>query len=69
MKDLDFFCDLACKFAQLPQEKGLDGSGSCRTFLALYCKRKKRVVAKNLPCNQKVLKSKPKGSTKRKEFA
>ncbi len=55
MKELDLFCDWHCKYAQQPKEEGLDGSGSCRTFIALYCQRKKRVVAKNMPCRLKVL--------------
>jgi hypothetical protein len=66
MKDYDYFCDLLCKYAHYPKEEGLDGSGSCRTFIALYCNRKKMLVAKNLPCNQKILKTKVKGSPKGK---
>jgi hypothetical protein len=66
MRDLDYFCDMRCKYAQQPKEEGMDGSGSCRTFIALYCKRKNRLVAKNLPCKQKVLQTKRKVSTKGK---
>jgi hypothetical protein len=47
------FCDLGCKFAALPKSEAIDGSGSCRTFIALYCKKKKSLVHKNLPCAQK----------------
>lgn len=58
MKEQIYFCDLLCKYAELPKEEGLDGSGSCRTFIALYCRRKKSIVAKNQPCRQKVLQTK-----------
>jgi len=44
------FCSLTCRFASWPEEEGLDGSGSCRTFQALYCRKKGRVVHKNAPC-------------------
>jgi hypothetical protein len=47
------FCDLGCKFAAFPKSEAIDGSGSCRTFIALYCKKKKRLVHKNLPCAQR----------------
>lgn len=44
------FCDLTCPEAQFPQEDGVDGAGSCRTFAALYCRRLDRLVHKNAPC-------------------
>jgi hypothetical protein len=44
------YCDLYCSFAAWPEENGLDGSGSCRTFLAVYCRKLKKVVHKNGPC-------------------
>ncbi len=47
------FCDLMCRFAETPKESGVDGAGSCRTFVALYCRRKKSLVHKNLPCSTK----------------
>jgi len=47
------FCDLLCKYAKTPNEEGLDGSGSCRTFIALYCTKKKSLVHKNMPCSEK----------------
>jgi len=47
------FCDLLCKYAAIPREEGVDGSGSCRTFIALYCTKKKSLVHKNLPCSEK----------------
>jgi hypothetical protein len=51
------FCDLMCEYAEAPKETGIDGSGSCRTFVALYCSAKKSLVHKNMPCRQKVMKS------------
>ena len=47
------FCDFACKHATWPKGESLDGSGSCRTFQAIYCKKKKRHVHKNMPCPEK----------------
>jgi len=55
MKNLFNFCDLMCEYAQIPQKEGLDGSGSCRTFIAIYCNLKKTFVQKNMPCHQKSL--------------
>ena len=34
------FCDMQCKHATWPKDDAVDGSGSCRTFQALYCKKK-----------------------------
>ncbi len=53
------FCDLECKYASFPKEDAVDGSGSCRTFVALYCKKKKSYVHKNLPCPDKVARNNP----------
>jgi hypothetical protein len=47
------FCDLDCKFASFPRSDAVDGSRSCRTFVALYCEKKKRLVHKNLFCGEK----------------
>ncbi|PKN63463.1 MAG: hypothetical protein CVU57_19485 [Deltaproteobacteria bacterium HGW-Deltaproteobacteria-15] len=47
------FCDLKCRYAQWPKEGALDGSGSCRTFQALFCRKKNRFVHKNAPCAEK----------------
>ncbi|MGD8386900.1 MAG: hypothetical protein PVG49_07145 [Desulfobacteraceae bacterium] len=47
------FCDLTCRYARWPDSQALDGSGSCRTFQALYCEKKGRVVPKNAPCPDK----------------
>jgi hypothetical protein len=53
------FCDLMCAHARLPGETALDGSGSCRTFIALYCDLKRSVVPKNMPCRKKKVRTKP----------
>lgn len=47
------FCDLECKYAEFPKDDAVDGSRSCRTFVALYCKKKKSLVHKNAPCKEK----------------
>jgi hypothetical protein len=47
------FCDLDCKFASFPGSAAVDGSLSCRTFIALNCRKKKRLAHKNLPCREK----------------
>ena len=47
------FCDLDCKFAVFPKSEAVDGSRSCRTFIALYCRKKKGLVHKNLQCSEK----------------
>jgi len=47
------FCDLMCVYARLPKEQAVDGSGSCRTFIAVYCRRKKSFVPKNVACGEK----------------
>jgi hypothetical protein len=57
------FCDLLCKYAETPKVEGIDGSGSCRTFIALYCIKRKSLVHKNMPCKDKVLKTR-KGNNK-----
>lgn len=46
------WCDLLCKYAEWP-DKIQDGSKSCQTFVGLYCKKKKRIVYKNQPCDEK----------------
>lgn len=43
------FCDLSCKYAKFP-DKLCDGSLTCRTFLGLYCKKRKKIVYKNQKC-------------------
>lgn len=47
------FCDLGCRFAVWPDRDGMDGAGSCRTFVALYCTLKGRAVHKNMPCRER----------------
>ncbi|MCX5811923.1 MAG: hypothetical protein NT178_05180 [Proteobacteria bacterium] len=49
------FCDIMCVYAQMPRDTAVDGAGSCRTFVALYCDIKKSLVHKNMPCMQKVM--------------
>jgi hypothetical protein len=44
------FCDLTCRYAGFPKDTAVDGAGSCRTFAALYCGKRKALVHKNLPC-------------------
>jgi hypothetical protein len=49
MKKQDIkWCDPSCKHASFPQENHLDGA--CHTFIALYCKKYKRLVQKSGPC-------------------
>ena len=60
MKGVTEFCDLLCIHARIPQETALDGSGSCRTFVALYCELKKSLVHKNMACGKKRLAKKGK---------
>jgi hypothetical protein len=47
------FCDHTCKYAAWPDEEAVDGSGSCRTFQAVFCRKKGRLVHKNMPCQEK----------------
>ncbi|NOX87803.1 MAG: hypothetical protein GXO77_02175 [Calditrichaeota bacterium] len=44
------FCDLRCEYAEFPKDDAIDGSGTCRTFLALWCKKLEKHVTKNAPC-------------------
>lgn len=44
------FCDLKCGHADFARDNALDGSGSCRTFLALWCNKLEKHVTKNAPC-------------------
>ena len=55
------WCDLTCPHASWPESADMDGSGSCRTFLALECKLHGRIVAKNAPCLGAKKPDKPKG--------
>jgi hypothetical protein len=47
------FCDLQCRYAQWPEDEAVDGSESCRTFQAVFCTKKARLVPKNAPCLEK----------------
>jgi hypothetical protein len=42
------FCDLRCGQADFSRADALDGS--CRTFMSLWCRKLKRHVTKNAPC-------------------
>lgn len=44
------FCDMRCPQAQFPREEGIDGSRTCRTFLAIWCQQLQKYVTKNAPC-------------------
>ena len=44
------FCDLRCEHAGFPKDTALDGSNSCRTFMALWCRQLEKHVVKNAPC-------------------
>jgi hypothetical protein len=59
------FCDLMCIYAQTPRETAVDGAGSCRTFVAMYCDIKKSLVHKNMPCMRKVMRGQDNGSQKK----
>lgn len=60
------FCDLNCKYASFPDSSAVDGSRSCRTFIALYCAKRRSLVHKNLPCSDKVAsEAAPKGKAKK----
>jgi dihydroorotate dehydrogenase electron transfer subunit len=44
------WCDLSCEHAEFPKTEAIDGSGSCRTFLALWCRKLGEHVTKNSKC-------------------
>jgi hypothetical protein len=44
------FCDFRCPQAEFPKEEGVDGSGSCRTFAAVWCRELGQYAVKNAPC-------------------
>lgn len=56
------FCDMTCKHAAWPKDDSLDGSGSCRTFQAIFCKKKSLNVHKNAPCLEKETRTEEKES-------
>ena len=47
------FCDLNCRHARWPGAMAVDGAGSCRTFQAVFCEKRNRLVHKNAPCSEK----------------
>ncbi|HED00220.1 MAG TPA: hypothetical protein ENN18_07545 [Proteobacteria bacterium] len=59
------FCDMQCKYASWPKDEAVDGAASCRTFQAIYCEKKGRLVHKNLPCPEKIQRSRPDESVNR----
>jgi len=48
------FCDLNCRYARWPEDRAVDGAGSCRTFQAVFCEKRNRLVHKNAPCSEKI---------------
>jgi hypothetical protein len=44
------FCDMRCEHARFPQDDDVDGSRSCRTYLAIWCSQLEEYVTKNAPC-------------------
>lgn len=49
--NMNNYCDFMCKYAEFP-EKLCDGAKTCRTFVGVYCKKKKQIVHKNKECNE-----------------
>lgn len=41
---------MSCRYADFARESALDGSGSCMTFQALWCRKQKKHVIKNSRC-------------------
>lgn len=48
--ELPEWCDLCCPYADFAPEGAVNGSDSCRTFLALWCRHLARLVTKNARC-------------------
>lgn len=44
------FCDMRCEHADFAKDDAIDGSNSCRTFIALWCNKLEKFVTKNAPC-------------------
>ena len=51
------FCDLRCDRADFAKTAGLDGS--CRTFMSVWCRRLRRQVTKNAPCEARYGRRRP----------
>lgn len=47
---MPIWCDMFCPDAEWPEDEALDGSGSCRTFVAVYCRKYERLNKKNASC-------------------
>lgn len=45
---------MMCKYAKLPRGS-MDGSGTCRTFVAVFCTKINKTVFKNSRCEDKEL--------------
>lgn len=60
------WCDMLCPDARWPEDEALDGAGSCRTFIAVYCEKYKRLNKKNAPCIDLTEAASPKPGAKRK---
>lgn len=56
------FCDFNCEHASFPKDEGIDGSGSCRTFSAVWCEKLQEYVTKNAPCPVQFGKRRPKSN-------
>jgi hypothetical protein len=56
------FCDMRCEYAKFPQDADIDGSKSCKTYLAIWCDKLKEYVTKNAPCAVLFGKRRPKSS-------
>jgi len=51
------FCDLRCDCAEFAKTAGLDGS--CRTFMSVWCRKLRRHVTKNAPCEARYGRRRP----------
>jgi hypothetical protein len=61
------WCDMMCPHADWPKEDALDGSNSCRTFIAVQCNKYNKITAKNGPCLDRTQSTIPKKKTTRKK--
>jgi hypothetical protein len=48
--DIPDICSFRCPFSEFPPA---DSAGLCRTMCPVYCKKLKRLVNKNAPCEWK----------------
>ena len=51
------FCDLRCASADFARTAALDGS--CRTFMSVWCRKLRRHVTKNAPCEARFGRRRP----------